>query len=126
MRHARTICLILSIVISRSAAFGDELVIKRQQKTVQVSIMGGPSTPLQIFTHELDWAEASDPATVQKQTFRVYTKEEVDVKLAASDRTIAALTDRVEVLGKNVTDLAAINDALVRRLDEMEKRLAKE
>jgi uncharacterized coiled-coil protein SlyX len=56
--------------------------------------------------------------------FVVYTKEEIDAKLAADAKALKALQDLVAVLQKNIKALSDANDALTQRLEDGEKRPA--
>jgi uncharacterized coiled-coil protein SlyX len=56
--------------------------------------------------------------------FVVYTKQEIDAKRAADAKAIAELQDTVAMLRRNLKELTEINDALTKRLDQMEKTFA--
>lgn len=56
--------------------------------------------------------------------FVVYTKQEIDAKLAADAKMTKALQDLVAELQKNVKVLSDANDALTKRLEDAETRLA--
>lgn len=56
--------------------------------------------------------------------FVVYTKQEIDAKEAGDTKSIKALQDLVAELQKNVKVLSDANDALTKRLEDAERRLA--
>jgi|GEM_PF-5244911 len=57
-------------------------------------------------------------------TFVVYTKQEIDTQHAADAKQIKDLRDLVAELQKNMKVLSDANDALTKRLEDAEKRLA--
>lgn len=68
---------------------------------------------------------------LKRFTFFVYTAEEVNSKIspiaaanAQNANTIAELQRVVNDFGKNIKDLADIHDALLRRVEELEKKSA--
>ena len=64
-------------------------------------------------------------ADVAAHTFEVYTRQEIDDKRAEDAKAITQLQDTIHELKENLKELANANDALTKRLDEIEKQLEK-
>jgi len=71
----------------------------------------------------LKWASMVEEDVVS-HTFEVYTRQEIDDKHTEDAKAITQLQDTVHMLQQNLKDLADANDALTKRLDEIEKQLA--
>lgn len=116
MRMSRLSLLLLCIGAFSGTASADEVIVKMQQ-VQRPGLFGLMNT---VFTHEL---VLFTPVDLNGQTFRVFTKEEVDSRLVNDEKTINDLNDLVRLLRQNVKDLTDLNDALAKRLDALEKRM---
>lgn len=69
---------------------------------------------------------ALTPKEIDERTFTVYTKAEVDAQDASWAQKAAAanayLLEMVNALRKDIKTLADLNDALTKRLDDVEKK----
>lgn len=130
MRHDRLLCALFFCVtiLCGSVASADEPVARATIQEMVAPIFGGTVPVVKIdSTYQVEGhlANPDTRAAVNRVTFRVYTKEEVDAKQAQDKKEISDLQDLVAVLRQNLKDLSHVNDALAKRLDEMEKRLNK-
>lgn len=86
-------------------------------------VMRGNQRDISLF---LQGVEEFHIQEFRARSFLVYTKEESDAKRAQDAETVNELRDKVLLLEKNLRDLTEINDALTRRLEEIEKRSVRE
>ena len=61
------------------------------------------------------------PEEIQQLSFIVYTKEELDQARRADQKRIGDLELQAQILNSNVKRLADLNDALTKRLNDLEK-----
>lgn len=131
MRHTASLCtaLLLAVLVIPEPALGDEQIV-RLRVFNRDTMLGRPGEPnlivanqVEIFSLGASPDEIPGLSAFKANTFHVYTKEEIDTKLAKEAKTISNLSDLVLVLRQNLKDLSDVNDALVKRLEEIETRL---
>jgi septal ring factor EnvC (AmiA/AmiB activator) len=82
------------------------------------------SNPKEMWSGDtLKWASMVE-ADVASHTFEVYTRQEVDDKRAEDAKVIAQLQEKIAAQDRDLKALSDMNDALTKRLDEIEKQLA--
>jgi len=135
MRTSRAIIGII-ILLGGESVFGAERVARLNvvqkpaggfSRTVYVSASNGQtfdSNPKETRSGDTVRFISMVEADVASHTFEVYTRQELDGKHTEDAKTITELQNRIASLAKDLKRLSDTNDALTKRIDEIEKRLA--
>jgi len=118
MRRSRIVLIVVALVCLPSLANAEQEVAKLLRRPAQGNGVTSSYSPAVVSNECLGGIEADC-------VFVVYTKEEIDQKQAADAKTITELQNKVASLTKDLKQLADMNDALTKRLDDLEKAAQK-
>lgn len=118
---------LICVFVLHGKAAAEERVLRLQQGQ---SGFGGAIT-LRYPLNGIEYVRRDENYVLSTHTFTVYTAAEVNsivssiAAVNAQDASaIAELRGVMDSLRKNIQDLSDVNDALTKRVEELEKRLA--
>jgi hypothetical protein len=122
MRRFLGACLLPFLVtVFATNSLAEERVVKikiEPGKTSHGNVIDGRLQHDATFNH----TGGPNESDLSKLTFTVYTVEELNTRRTQDLKRTIDLETLTKILQRNVQDLAAANDALTKRIEEMENR----
>lgn len=75
-------------------------------------------------TNQQTFYPGMPPQDYENLFFTVYTQQETDARVTRDEKIVAEMQEKIRILRENVQKLSDVNDALTKRIDDLEKRLA--